>query len=68
MDSLVIIAFFNLNMNYRFVTTMYEKDIIIHTVFIAHDADNVTYHDNVCSKTIFLPEIRSFGQKYFHTL
>ena len=37
----------NLNMNYSFLTTMYEEDIRIFTVVMSHEADKATYHDNI---------------------
>ena len=36
----------NLNMNYSFLTTMYEQDIGVHTVVKSHRAGKVTYHEN----------------------
>ena len=32
-------------MNYIFLTTMYERDIVIHTLVASNGAVNVTNHD-----------------------
>ena len=53
--------------------TMYEKNIRLHTVIMSDGAGKVTYHENKFCKekivnNIFLPEILSFGRKYFYTL
>ena len=44
----------NRDMNYSYPTTMYEKEISIHTVVMSHGAGKVTYHTygitNVFSK------------------
>ena len=61
----------NLIINCSFLTTMYEMDIEIHTVVTPHGAGKVTYHEKLLGNSvnnIFLPEIRTLGPKYCHTL
>ena len=50
---------------------MYERDIRIHTIVMSHGTGKVIYNEKKISKTCknnFLPEIRTFGRKYFQTL
>ena len=71
MNGLILGITVNLNMKYSASTTMYEKDIGIHAVDTSHGASKVTYHEKNKAKflnNIFLPEIRTFGRKYFHSL
>ena len=48
-------------MNYSFLATTYEKNIIIHTVVTLHGADKVTYHEKIVKQKLF---IIFFYQKY----
>ena len=41
-----------MNVNLNYLTTMYEKDIRIHTVFTSHGAGKVTYHYYLFSANI----------------
>ena len=39
-------------MNYSFLTTMYDRDIIIHTAVRSHGADKFTYHEKYFVKKL----------------
>ena len=52
-----------MNMNNRLRTTLYEMDIIIHTVDVSHEANEATFHENYLKQ--ILPTI-FFYQKYIH--
>ena len=59
-----------MNMNYGYPTTIYESILTQMYVFLVLITIFVFYHEKKnkakFTKTFFLPEICSFGQKYFH--
>ena len=56
----------NINEHGFMVNAMYEKEIIIHTVVMSHEACEVTRASML--SYLVLPEIRTCGRKYVHSL
>ena len=56
----------NMNINFNYPTTMYKKEMSIHTMVMYHEADKVVNH--TFNNLFLLPEIRIVVRKYIHTL
>ena len=61
-----------MNMNYSYPTSMYESILAQMYIFLVLFIFFAFYHEKLSlainCKNIFLPEICTFGRKYFHTL
>ena len=57
-----------MNMNYSYSTTRYESILVQMYVFLVLFTIFALYHEKVLAKIIFLPELCTFGRKYFHEL
>ena len=59
-----------MNMNYSFLTTMYERDIRIHTVVTSDGAGKITYHKKRVKivTNIFDQKYVHLGEKYVYIL